>query len=113
MIDNEYLEQCLIKGILTSQDYAVLVTNIFHPDYFDNHIVTEIFKQVKKFLNENNKLPQQEIIINSVTKDKKDEVKDYFTKINSTEFNVAQNHDWLIEETNQYLKDVAIKHAIL
>lgn len=58
--------------------------------------------------------PQEEVIVNSIKKEKeKERVSNYFKEINSIEFDVDKNNEWLYENTNNYLKDRALKYAVM
>jgi len=61
-------------------------------------------------------IPQQEIIENSITKEEdKKRISAYFKEINSIDFDLEnqKNYDWLYDKTNDYLKDRALKYAIM
>ena len=113
MVNEEYLMTCLLKGMLEDKNYALTVSTVFKEKYFDDAHMAEIFKVIKSHLNEHNTLPNKDLIINSVSKDTKEKVIFQFKESESTDFNVSQNYDWLLEETNKFLKDRAIKNAIV
>ena len=110
-MDTVYLEQCIIKTMMQDDNYAFTVISSFEPDYFDIPGVSSIFSFIKKNLIEFSELPQESIIINSCN-DKKD-VQNFFDELKNNDYDILKNYDWLMDETNKYLKDKAIKSAIL
>jgi len=113
MVDENYLMVAVLKGLMEDKNYAVTVTTVFEEKYFDDPGITEVFNHVKRHLKEYDELPSKDIIINSVSGDTKDDVLTLFRESESTDFSVSKNYDWLLDETNKYLKDKAIKMAIL
>jgi hypothetical protein len=113
MVNDDYLMTCMLKGLLNEKNYALTVSTIFKKEYFDDAHMAEIFDTCRKHLKEFNTLPNKDIIINSVSNDVKDKVIKQFKESEATDFNISQNYDWLLEETNKFLKDRAIKNAIV
>jgi len=113
MVDEQYLMICMLKGMMQDKNYALTISTVFEDKYFDDPSMSEIFTFTKKHIEEHKTLPDKDIVINSVSKDVKDDVITLFNDSESTDFNVSKNYDWLLEETNIYLKDRAIKRAIL
>jgi len=113
MVDENYLMVAVLKGLMEDKNYAVTVTTVFEEKYFDDPGIIEVFNHVKRHLNEYDELPSKDIIINSVSGDTKDDVLALFQEAENTDFSVSKNYDWLLDETNKYLKDKAIKMAIL
>ena len=113
MVDNLFLEQCIIKTMMQDDEYAFLVASTFQKDYFETVGVGSIFFQIKSNLKQHNELPQKDIIINSVNEKEKDDVKTFFKELDNIDYDTNKNYDWLLEETNNYLKDKAIKTAII
>ena len=110
-INSDFLEKIITKGILTDKQFLVLISQVFEKEYFDNDSVSEVFEVSKKHLEQYNKIPPKDVILNSV-KDKKD-VKSLFNEISNIDYDVTKNYDHLIKETNKYLKEQAIKRAIV
>jgi len=113
MVDEQYLMICMLKGMMQDKNYALTISSVFEEKYFDDPNMSEIFKYTKNHIEEHKSLPDKDIVINSVSKKVKDDVISLFTDAEGTDFNVSKNYDWLLEETNKYLKDRAIKMAIL
>jgi len=114
MVEPEYIEKCIIKAAFWDKHYSILITQKFKSDYFDGDESSIIFKKIKEHLKTYGNLPQQEIIINSIeNEESKKSIEDYLEKVNSIDFDIEKNYDWLKEETNNYLKDRAFKYAIM
>jgi very-short-patch-repair endonuclease len=113
MTDENFLVTAILKGMMEDKNYAITVTTVFSDAYFDDPAMSEIFKYTKKHIVEHKNIPERDIIINSISKDVRDEALTLFQECDSTDFSVSRNYDWLIDKTDQYLKDKAIKKAIL
>ena len=113
MLDEKYLMTTIVKGLLEDKTYALSVTTVFKEKYFDDPAVAAIFSYTKKHIEEYNAIPERDIVLNSISKDVVDNAKTLFQEIDATDFSIAKNYDWLLENTNTYLKDRAMKSAIL
>jgi len=113
MVDPIFIEQCIIKTMLLDEEFALTVTSCFEEDYFDTPGVSIIFKTIKNNIKEFNELPQESIILNSVDEKSKKDVDTFLKEIKNSEYDVTKNYEWLREETNLYLKDKAMKTAIM
>lgn len=107
--DDNFIEKIITKGILTDKAFLVLVTNAFIPEYFNSDSAAKIFKTSAEHLDEFNTLPSQDIIKNTINEP---EVSEYLNEINALDFNIAEQSGYLLNQTNEYLKDKAIKHAM-
>jgi replicative DNA helicase len=112
-VEDQYFLTCLLKGMMEDKNYALTVASTFEERYFDEAPMAEIFKTISDHVKETDSLPNRDLIINSIDKDLRDDVVVHFQEAESTDFDVAQNYEWLMENTNRYLKDRAIKRAIV
>lgn len=110
LLDSEYLEKLIIKTLIKDKTYLVLLSNAFLPEFFDDQSASKIFEFSKKHLDEFNKTPTKEIVINSL---KDEDVKSYFDQIDEIEFDIKERYDYIISQTNIYLKDQAIRRALM
>ena len=94
--------------MMTDKNLAVTFTNSFEPKYFEIPEARNVFKFLSKYLKEYNKIPQDEIITNTVNS-----VESFLEDVHDTTFNLVENKEWLIDEANLYLKDKSLKYAIL
>jgi len=113
MIDPNYLISCMFKTALQDKSYLIIITSVFDPEYFVDAHISEIYKYMKKHFAEYKNIPSKEIIINSVPADIKESVEYFLNELDTFEYDIAKNYDWLFTETNNYLKDKAIKQAVM
>lgn len=109
--DPEILERIIIKSLFIDEKYAVIVSSVFEEDYFTKPETSKIFGCVKDYFTKYNKIPDRQIIYSIV--DNKEKIEEEFKEIDAIDFNLTKNYDFLLDETNSYLKEQAIKKAIL
>ena len=112
-LDSDFLEKLIIKGILIDKKFLAIVSSVYKPDYFDNSSASSIFDFTSKYLEEYNSIPEQQSIINSLKESDRQEVIDFFSDVGSIDFDITKSYDFLFNETNKYLKEQAIKKAII
>ena len=110
-IDSDFLEKLIVKSMMVDKKILTLVCSVFEPEYFDDTSVKYIFEYYQKHLKDFNKIAPTEAIINS-TKDKIN-IKELFNEVKSINYDIVKNQDSLLEEINYYLKDKAIKKAMV
>lgn len=110
--DPQYLELVMAKAILEDKDYTVTTTRVFDDDYFDSPELQEIFKFVKTYFLEHKEIPDRNIMLNSIPVSVKEGVEIYLEHVDAIDLDLATHHTWLMEQTNAYLKDKAIKDAV-
>lgn len=111
-IDSDYMEQCLVKGLLEDTQYLVSVISVFEKDYFDNPEVQQIFTTVNNHFKEYKEVPDRSILLNTIAPDARDQVRVYLDHVDSIDLDLARHHEWLYNQTDAYLRDKAIKDAI-
>jgi replicative DNA helicase len=106
-ISDESLEKLIIKGILNDKQFLTMVLKPFEPDYFDNPVYEKIFTFTTNHFKQYKKLPDTFIL--------KDIVEDFevIENINDIPFSLDENKEYLLKETNRYMKEKAVKKAIL
>lgn len=110
--NTQYLEQVMTKALLEDKDFVVNVTRVFEEDYFDSAELSTVFTYVNTYFNTHKELPTKEQILNSIPADSREAVQGYFNEINNMDIDIATHRDWLMEQTDLYLRDKAIKDAI-
>jgi replicative DNA helicase len=103
-LPDDAVEPLIIKGMLQDTKYLSLLLKPFEDDYFDNPTYKDAFKLIKDYYISHHTIPDQYILKNMIP--------DY-DSIASIEFSVENNIDYLITETNRYMKEKAIKKAIM
>jgi len=112
-LDSGFLEKLMIKAMLVDKRFLAICSSVFEPEYFDNSSASAIFKYTSDYLEEYNSIPEELSIINSTKDDDKQEIKDFLSDVNSVDFNISKNYDFLFTQTNEYLKEQAVKRAIM
>lgn len=109
-INSSFLEKLMVKAMTTDKDFLVLISRVFEKEYFDDSVVGSIFEFSKEYIEEYGRIPPREAILNSL---RDNEVREVFEEVDHIEFDIRGDYNYLITETNEYLKDQAIKRAIL
>jgi len=112
-MDSEFLEKLILKGSLTNKEYLVRVVSFFEKRYFENSTVAEIYNNVKNYLLKYNEIPSETVLINLLDEEYRIKAKNLLEEIKSINFDVAREYKFLIEETNNYLKNKALVCAVL
>jgi replicative DNA helicase len=113
-IDSDFLEKLIIKGIMVDKNYLVLVSSTFESNYFDDSSISQIFSFCKEYVNEYNEIPEKETIINSLPDEfEQNNIKEIFENIENIDYDIARNYKHLVDQTNNYLKEQAVKRAII
>ena len=109
-LNDDFLEKIIIKGAMTDKMFLILISNAFISDYFQNEQAGKIYEVLKNHVEEFKTIPSRDIIINLADDPA---INGYITEALETNLNVQSDYDFLIEQTNIYLKDQAIKKAML
>lgn len=110
--DPQYLEMVMAKALMEDKDYVVTVSQVFEDDYFDSPDVQELFRFTKDYFNRYKEIPDRSIIMNSIPIDNRESLETFLHHIDSTQIDLPRNRDWLMRQTDLYLKDKAIKDAV-
>lgn len=110
----ETFEKLIIKSALINKEYTTVLAQVFEEEYFDNPIAGSIFKALKNHIIKYNNVIPRDTIINEVDKSiTSDDLTSYYREIDSIDFNTIDNYDYLLDNTNVFLKEKAIKQAVL
>lgn len=110
-MNNDFLEKLIIKSMIEDKKILTLVCSSFVGEYFNDPIISYVFNYYQLHLKKYNKTAPKDSIINSF--DNKKEIQDFFCEIDSINYNIQENYDHFLDETNRFLKEKAIKKAIL
>lgn len=110
-IDVNYLEECIVKTMLVDKSFASLICDAFNPKFFQTPEIKDIFGNIKKHITEYRTIPSMDMIAHSF--EKPEPLIQFFQKIGNSTFDYEQNYEWLFHTTNEYLKEQAVKYAIL
>jgi replicative DNA helicase len=109
---SDITEKLIIKGLLTDKKYLTAVSSIFEPDYFDEPVAKEIFTKIKDYHDTYLKSVDSGVLL---TMDYKniDEARTYLESVNQLDYDVAKHYDHLFNNTNKFLKEAAMRNAIM
>lgn len=111
-LNSDFLEKIIVKGLTSDKDFLVLVSSVFEAKYFDDPYIRHTFDFCKTYFTEYNGIPSKDLIINS-SEDDKDGIQNLLEEVEQTEFSIADSYDFLLEQSNDYLKEKALKNAIV
>ena len=109
-LSSDFLEKVIVKGITTDKSFLVLLSSVFEESYFDDPTVAKIFTFCKNHVEEYKKIPTVDMITNSISGSDTIEI---FRDIDSIDIDYVERYDYILEETNRYLKQQAVKNAII
>jgi replicative DNA helicase len=104
------IERLIIAGALQSKSFLTIISSAFDAKYFDDRNVASIFLYIKSYLEKYNDIPQKAVILAEL---QTPEIQTIIDQIDAIEFKIADGYDHLFDITNKYLKDKALKTAIM
>jgi len=110
-LNSDFLERIILKGMITDRDYLTLLSSVFEPEYFDDPSVRHAFSFCKDYVDEYHSIPDKDAIINS--SENINELTDAIEEAEQAQFDIAESYPFLLEQTNDYLKEKALKQAII
>jgi replicative DNA helicase len=110
-LNSDFLEKIILKGMLSDKDFLILTSSVFEKEYFDDPNISHAFKFCQDYAEEHNSIPPRDAVINS--SDDADQIRELITEVDQTDFDIAQSYDFLMNQTNDYLKEKALKLAIV
>ena len=110
-LNSDFIEKIILKGILSDKDFLILTSSVFEPEYFDDSNISHAFNFCRNYIDEYHSIPSRDLVINS--SDSPDEIREVIEEAEQTDFNVSDSYDFLINQTNDYLKEKALKRAII
>jgi replicative DNA helicase len=111
-VNSDYLEKIIVKGMTSDKDFLVLVSSVFEAKYFDDPYIRHAFDFCKNYFGEHNDIPSKDTIINS-TEENVDGLRSLLNEVEELDFNVADGYQFLLDQSNDYLKEKALKSAII
>ena len=108
-----FTETIIVKSLLLDKAFLASVASSVETSYLSSPAAADIYDVVLNYFNNYNDVPPQDIIINEIDEEKQERAKDFFEEINSLDFDVARQYEYLIDKTDEWLKEKAMKQAIL
>jgi hypothetical protein len=87
------------------------MSSVYEPVYFDDPVVANVFTFCKEYVEQYHRVPFQGSYYK--LSENIDEVREVIRKAEQLEFNLADSYEFLLEQTNDYLKSKAINQAIV
>lgn len=97
--------------MLSSKKYLAIVSSVFEKEYFDDTSIANIFEFTRDHFVEYKNIPQKDIIINSL--ENQSDTIETLSDVDAIEYDITRNYDHLLTQSNEYLKEKAIKQAIV
>ena len=110
-LNSDFLEKVILKGMLIDRDFLILVSSVYDAKYFDDPSIQHAFRFCKDYADEYHRVPPKDAVINS--SENPNDVREIIEQAEQTEFDIAEGYEFLLEETNNYLKEKALKQAII
>jgi replicative DNA helicase len=110
-LNSEFIEKIILKGMTNDKDFLVLVSTVFESEYFDDPNIGHVFNFCREYVDEYHSIPSRDSIINS--SDTPDDIREVLDESNQMEFDLADGYDFLLNQANDYLKEKALKRAII
>jgi replicative DNA helicase len=111
LLNSDFLEKIILKGMISDRNFLTLMSSVYEPVYFDDPVVANVFTFCKEYIEQYHRVPSKEAIINSQRDI--DEVREVIENAEQLDFNLADSYEFLLEQTNEYLKSKAINQAIV
>ena len=114
MIDTnpDFIEKLIFKGMFENKNYNSLINNALDKKFFESDDAGILFNSISEYFREYKEIPTIDIITNIVPEENKTKIIEYIQEINAIDVNIANNMQFLINETDNWLKEKALIHAI-
>lgn len=110
-LNSNFIEKIILKGITTDKNFLILTSSVFLPEYFDDPNISHAFKFCKEYVDEYNSIPSKDTIISS--SNNQNEIRNTLEEAQETDFSISDSYNVLIDQSNNYLKEKALKRAIV
>jgi replicative DNA helicase len=110
-LNSEFIEKIILKGIVNDKDFLTLTASVFEPEYFDDPHIAHIFKFSSEYVEEYKTVPSRDSIVNS--SENPDNIREIINEADNVDFDLSDGYDFLLNQANDYLKEKALKRAII
>ncbi len=112
--DDEFSELLILKSMMKNKNYIVTISSPFESKYFLNPNIGKIFEFIREYFEKYKNIPSKDVILSNFSNDDEIEsIKNIIDESNSIDFDEIENWDYLLDSTNDFLKNQAIKSAII
>jgi len=112
-LESEFTEKLIFKGLLADAHYNALVCSAISNEYFENENSSILFETLKEYFQKYKQIPEMDIILNIIPEKNKESVSEYINEVKAIDIDVSKNYNFIVEETEKWLKASALKSAIL
>lgn len=110
----EFVEKIITRALIEDKRYVATVATALDEKFFESKEAGLVYRNIQRHFNEYKQIPTKEIIINSVNDgDDQKDVKQYLDDALTFDFDLAKHYDFLLNETDNWLKESALKFAIM
>jgi len=112
---NTNIQKVILQNLVHNEGYSRRVIPFIKEEYFSENSERRVFRKIYEYINQYNKLPNQDAITISLQNDKDLTQVDYEkcqTLVGDLQ-PVKDDEDWLVDETEKFCKDRALYNAIL
>lgn len=114
IVDIDFLEKMIIKAISTNERYCSMVLSSIDKTLFENQDASRIFEKINTYFRQYKQLPERNIILSYFSdENEKKDIENYYKEIESIDFSIEKNYDFLLDQTDKWLKSSALRNAII
>ena len=111
--DNELMEKLIIKGLYTNKHFCSLIVSALDKKLFDSNEAAKLYSKINEYFRKYKDIPDKNLIINMFDEKDREAIYQYQKEIDSFEFDIEKNMNFLIDQTDDWLKGASLKNAIL
>lgn len=109
------IEKTILSGLMYNETYIRKVIPFLKDEYFDNLDDKLLFQNIKTYVDKYNGLPTKEALRIAVEENEKlneDRYKSINAVIDTLEYDVNTDIDWIVEKTEKFCQDKALYNAV-
>lgn len=111
--DNELMEKLIIKGLYSNKHFCSLIISALDKKLFDSNDAAKIYSKINEYFREYKDIPDKNLLLNMFDEKDRESICEYQNEVDSFEFDIEKNMNFLIDQTDTWLKGAALKNAIL
>lgn len=109
--NTEFIEKMMTRAMIESPHFVSLIATAFDRAFFESPEAAEIYTIVADHYKEYKKIPTHDTIV--AASEKSSDVSEYMKDAKAIDIDVASRMDFIVAETDHWLKEAAIKKAIV
>ena len=109
------IEQTILAGLITNEDYTRKTLPFLKPEYFQDKSEQVVYKSVVDYVNLYNGLPTKEALNISISERddlNQQQFSDVSKLVNSLYYDEKTDTQWLVDKTEKFCQDKAIYNAV-